>query len=255
VKRLLAIFTGKHQPDRDALSAYLDGQLESNRAAALGAHIASCDACRAELDAIRGLRDALRAIPAAEAPRSFRLHPSQAGVQKRALPAPPPMLMRAMPALTAAALVVFAITGWISLSGDTDGGDSGALARFENGDIAGDGSEYQAASPSGGTAFDNAGDSAEPPAPGALRPNDSTADAPAGESTGPITPTTPKAASRTNDQDVAPTTSAGDRQAEATSAIEEADDDDGNNLVLRVVLIASAAVALVAGAVTVRNWH
>jgi hypothetical protein len=252
VKRLLAIFTGKHQPDRETISAYLDGQLAPARVTALDAHIASCENCRDELERLRELRATLRAMPVAEAPRSFRLTPSQAGA-RAAIPAPPPMLMRAMPALTAAALVVFAITGWISLSDSGADGDNGALARFESAGN-GVGLDYEAASPSGGAAFDSAGDSAEPPAPGALAPDDSTADAQVGESAGAITPATPEAAARANDQDTAPTTNAGDPQTEATSAIEEAD-DDGNNLVLRIVLIASAAVALVAGAVTLRNWR
>ena len=66
MNRLLAIFTGKHQPDRGALSAYLDGQLAPERAAALEAHAASCAACSEMLEGMRGVRSMPARLPALE---------------------------------------------------------------------------------------------------------------------------------------------------------------------------------------------
>lgn len=95
-----------HRPDIELLSEYLDGRLEAAGDVRLEAHVESCAACRTRLAALRDAREALRALPAAEAPRSFRLRAAQVGAAPRPRPAPP--LVRAMPVLSAAAIVVFA---------------------------------------------------------------------------------------------------------------------------------------------------
>ena len=56
---------------RGALLAYLDGELPSTERAELEAHLESCDACRALLEAERRLSDALASLPASEPPRDF----------------------------------------------------------------------------------------------------------------------------------------------------------------------------------------
>ena len=64
VNNLLRSFR-KHQPDVNALSAQLDGVLDPRESARLDAHVASCDACRAQLDGLRTTRAALRSMPEA----------------------------------------------------------------------------------------------------------------------------------------------------------------------------------------------
>jgi anti-sigma factor RsiW len=55
----------------DELSALLDGELPGEERAAAEAHVASCDQCRAELDATRLVRDRVRGAPAVEPPFGF----------------------------------------------------------------------------------------------------------------------------------------------------------------------------------------
>lgn len=105
MKKLLAF--GHHRPDTEALSALLDARLGAARGAALDAHVAGCDACRARLADLRAVRDALRAMPSAEAPRSFRL---RAADVERARPlAAPGGIARALPLVSAAAAAAFVV--------------------------------------------------------------------------------------------------------------------------------------------------
>ena len=55
----------------DLLSAHLDDELPPSVAAEVEAHIASCAACRAELDELDGARTTLRSLPRLEAPAGF----------------------------------------------------------------------------------------------------------------------------------------------------------------------------------------
>lgn len=55
----------------DALSALLDGSLSASDAAAVRAHVDSCDACARELDDVRVARRLVRSLPAAEPPAGF----------------------------------------------------------------------------------------------------------------------------------------------------------------------------------------
>ena len=56
--------------DYPTLSAFADGDLDGARAAQVSAHLRECAACREEIQFIRALGDALRALPAPSAPRS-----------------------------------------------------------------------------------------------------------------------------------------------------------------------------------------
>lgn len=64
-------FTAGPAPERhedDRLSAFLDDELEEEEALAVTRHLAGCDRCLAELDALRTLRHTLRALPPVEPP-------------------------------------------------------------------------------------------------------------------------------------------------------------------------------------------
>lgn len=50
------------------LSAFLDDELADDAALAVTRHVMGCGACRAELEALRSTRSALRALPAIQAP-------------------------------------------------------------------------------------------------------------------------------------------------------------------------------------------
>jgi hypothetical protein len=63
---------------RAELSAYLDGELIPLRIEAMQAHLASCQSCRTELEALRELKTGLATLPEIAAPRSFALTPEMA---------------------------------------------------------------------------------------------------------------------------------------------------------------------------------
>lgn len=52
----------------EALSALADGELAADERAAVSAHVEGCPECAEELRAVRGVRDALRALPPVEPP-------------------------------------------------------------------------------------------------------------------------------------------------------------------------------------------
>ena len=103
-------FVRRHEPDVNALSARLDEQLDAAAAARLDEHVASCEACRIVRDGLRATRDALRAMPVATPPRSFRLR--AADVERAAARASgPSLLSRWAPAGMVAAAVAIAVVG------------------------------------------------------------------------------------------------------------------------------------------------
>jgi hypothetical protein len=55
----------------DLLSALLDGELPGPEEAAVVAHLAGCDRCNRELDAVAAARDAVRALPVVAPPPGF----------------------------------------------------------------------------------------------------------------------------------------------------------------------------------------
>jgi anti-sigma factor RsiW len=63
---------------RAELSAYLDGELIPLRVESMQAHLASCQSCRTELEALRELKTGLATLPEMGAPRSFALTPEMA---------------------------------------------------------------------------------------------------------------------------------------------------------------------------------
>ena len=67
----------------EALSAYLDGELSSGRAARARSHLAACERCQARLDELRSLKSLLSGLPRTAASRSFVLTPEQAGLPAR----------------------------------------------------------------------------------------------------------------------------------------------------------------------------
>lgn len=62
-----------HEQSSEALSAYLDGALDSAERDAVELRLATCDACRAELADLRRVRALLRALTEVTPPRSFTL--------------------------------------------------------------------------------------------------------------------------------------------------------------------------------------
>jgi hypothetical protein len=71
---------------RAELSAHLDGELIPLRVEAMQVHLASCQSCRAELEALRRLKADLAALPGMPAPRTFALTPQMAARPVRERP-------------------------------------------------------------------------------------------------------------------------------------------------------------------------
>ena len=55
----------------DAISAWLDGELDAVGAAGVAAHLEACPACAAERDEVAWARDLVRALPLVEPPTSL----------------------------------------------------------------------------------------------------------------------------------------------------------------------------------------
>lgn len=68
--------------DEEQLSAYLDGRLSAPGRVRVERHLATCEACRHELAALRRMVELLRHIPPVRAPRSFVLPRSMAIAQQ-----------------------------------------------------------------------------------------------------------------------------------------------------------------------------
>jgi hypothetical protein len=95
----------RHTRLRELLSAYIDGALSQHDGLTLEAHLAACEACRAELEGLRAASAALRGLPSVAAPRSFALTADQIAGPAPARAAPSPALNTAM-RLSAASLAV-----------------------------------------------------------------------------------------------------------------------------------------------------
>jgi len=76
----------RHIPEEE-LHAYLDQALSRAQAVEIESHLAACAACRAERDAIAGLRDRTTALLAALAPRTTPARPSWTELRRRHLAA------------------------------------------------------------------------------------------------------------------------------------------------------------------------
>src|SRR5438093_6966906 len=116
------IWLNKHARFQNNLSAYIDGRLPAPETTALEAHLASCDACRREVDELRGTASALQGLPQMETPRSFAITPRM--LERKTAAARPdlPAIGLGMRLAGAAVAVVLAVV----LVGDlTLGGDGG----------------------------------------------------------------------------------------------------------------------------------
>ncbi len=91
--------------DLEALSAYLDGELNPAQTSKLEARLSSNQELRAALEELRYTRAALRLAPTLRAPRSFALTPQMAGVSSR-----PGGLAAAMRLVSVAATFLFVVT-------------------------------------------------------------------------------------------------------------------------------------------------
>lgn len=146
-----------HNPDAVALSALVDGALPAAEADALESHVASCDACRRELDGMRAVRAMLRTLPEHDAPRSFRLR--RADVEAPVKRGSSPLWYRAMPALSAAALVAFATL--VAVDASRSGGDesltalSAPAAEMDGGEAARNAAPAPSGADAGGMAYDD----------------------------------------------------------------------------------------------------
>jgi len=129
VIKLLAFFRRDAHADIDTLSAAADGSLESGRALALEAHLASCEACAVRLAELRAVRSALAAMPAAEAPRSFRLRQSDVEVAAtRKADRGAGQVLRLMPVMSAAAVVLFAVLVGVDMQSGSSGRSAASRA-------------------------------------------------------------------------------------------------------------------------------
>ncbi len=101
--------------DVELLSAYLDGQLDSNESARLESRIKSDESLRAILDDLREARGILRQLPQRRAPRNFMLTPKMAGV-KPPTPRAYPVFRLATVLATLLFLATFVVKGTLGLS-------------------------------------------------------------------------------------------------------------------------------------------
>ena len=131
MNKLLSVLRRIHRPDVGDLSAYLDGALAPSRAASLEAHLATCAVCRNRLEDLQDVRASLALLPEVDAPRSYRLQPSQ--VVREREPARARSFVYAIPALGAAAVVALAVLIAIDLraggSGRTGDGRTAFTAQ------------------------------------------------------------------------------------------------------------------------------
>jgi hypothetical protein len=251
VKNLLNVLRRQHSPDVDELSEYADGRGTAAARASVEAHVGGCDACRARLAELTEVRATLQWIQLAEAPRSFRLRQADVERQPRAVPAALGLL-RLMPAVSAAAVLVFAVVLGADLATRGESGSGRMAASRANGtsaEIAAD-----AAAPS--TDFEaGAAEAGDAPAPGALAPSEDNA--------GTITDGD-DAAARGGDEpngnvlrhELAETAQAArEEELRATSTDAVADDDDGNRTAFRVVEVVTAVVAVAAGVGALAWWR
>lgn len=106
-----------HHRAKDLISAYLDQQVTAEEKQFFELHIAACADCRAQLEAIRSMVAALRAMPVVKAPRSFVLPREMAKQPKRSIFAWYPALRLATALAALAFVVLFAGDVLIGRSG------------------------------------------------------------------------------------------------------------------------------------------
>jgi hypothetical protein len=109
VNRLATLFGRGHAPDIENLSALVDRQLDVEAARNTEAHVATCAVCAAEVEGMRRVKAMLAAMPELDAPRSFRLRPSDVAVPRRPTRGAASGAMRWAPALSGVAAALFLV--------------------------------------------------------------------------------------------------------------------------------------------------
>lgn len=172
VKNVLAILRRAHQPDA-TLSAYVDGSARDSERGRVEAHVLACPRCAQRLEDLRSVRAALASLPQLDAPRSFRLHPSD--VAKPVPVSGPSFTARAIPAFAVAAVVAFAVLVALDVRGGGAGNASPRLARSAA-DTASMQQAGNAGAPASGTSSAPAAGAAAPAA--AVAPSEASAPQP-----------------------------------------------------------------------------
>ncbi|HEX5478482.1 MAG TPA: zf-HC2 domain-containing protein, partial [Dehalococcoidia bacterium] len=116
MKNVLAVLSRNHRPDERRLSEYVDGALAPAQAEAVASHVVTCATCTQRLAELRALRTMLAELPETDAPRSFRLRPSDVAAVPRAAPRAS-FAARLMPAMSATAAAAFVVLLALSFSG------------------------------------------------------------------------------------------------------------------------------------------
>lgn len=249
-------FKNRHQ--RGDLSAYIDGQLEPQRAATTEAHLTSCLECSAELAELRELRSALGAMPEVTAPRSFAVTPEYVAQTVRTSTAqyrPTPLVtgLRLGSAGLAMALAVVLVIDAGGGPGDPGRDDTAfetqALATesrsSEDDSLAGEGSEVASSpppvAPAGGSdiADGSTGDPEATPTTGGAAPDETS------------TPVAPEAITAYDADDGS---KGADAQNGHADTIDSATSNEGNDdlLVIEIVLGVTAALVLLASVFVAR---
>lgn len=242
----------RHSGESD-LSAYLDQELSAARRQKVEEHLHGCPACQARLAELRTLKQTLRSLPEAAAPRSFALTPEQA---RRPQPQPAYAIARVYPVLrnaaAAAAVLFFAFVAadvFVSTTGGEQTAERGAAA------LQGSPEDLEAERSLAGAGEEEAPDERKEAVPTA--PALSVTPAAAPSEAEPGTETTPPALALTKPGPTAP--EYGEREAavgeaDAAKAAEEAEEDGGSGWLRPLEsVLGGAAIALVAAALILRQ--
>jgi hypothetical protein len=147
VTKLLSRLRRGH-PDIDVLSACAEEDSRPNVASALAAHVAACADCRRRIEELRGIRAALRSMPSADVPRSFRLWAADVETPAhRRRPASGAGVLRLMPAMTGLAVVLFVALVGADLLSNRDSGSASRTTKTLDSAPKGAGSNAQAPVP------------------------------------------------------------------------------------------------------------